>query len=193
MTIRLKPYTSTLGARGSATFTRRATKVRLLLSRLMIASCLTACASSTPFGRCHTGTPATSQSGFERTPAYHAVETAYQTTLAARTARVVLDVSPNAQSSAGPSGSGNVTGTGVVDFTTKAFDLNLALATKGAFRVLDTGGLLYEMEPPSEQVKGKPWTAMDQATADEATEFFFPRLAQLLQPLECVVTPLSDL
>jgi len=101
----------------------------------------------------------------------HAVETAYTTTLAAKTADVTFSESVHATSTSGSNESETVTGSGQLDLTNHAFDLHVNAPSGGSDEVLETGGVLYIQVPPAQEstVPGnKPWESIDLNQVDEA-------------------------
>jgi hypothetical protein len=99
------------------------------------------------------------------------VETAYQTTVKAKTADVAFVESVHATSTSGSNESETVTGSGQLDLTNQAFDIRVNSPSGGSVEVLETGGTLFIQVPPSAQssVPGnKPWESIDLNQVDEA-------------------------
>jgi hypothetical protein len=101
----------------------------------------------------------------------HAVETAYTTTLNAKTADVTFSESVHATSTSGSNESETVTGSGQLDLTSNAFNLHVNAPSGGSDEVLETGGVLYIQVPAAQEssVPGnKPWESIDLNQVDEA-------------------------
>lgn len=94
----------------------------------------------------------------------HAVQTAYQSTLDAKTAKVSFTESTQAHSSTGSSQTTTVTGSGVVDFPGHSFQLHVNAPSGGSIDVIETGGVAYTQVPAvaRSQVPGhKPWVSVN--------------------------------
>jgi hypothetical protein len=101
----------------------------------------------------------------------HIVESAYTTTLNAKTAKVAFTESIKSASTSGSNESENVTGSGLVDLSNQGFELQVNAPSGGTEEVLQTGGVEYIQVPPAaqSQVPGnKPWESINLNQVDEA-------------------------
>src|SRR5260370_23998463 len=113
----------------------------------------------------------TTQAAAGSAAAVRAVQVAYTTTTSAKTAAFRLTESIQAKSSTGSSLNATVTGSGQVDFATRAFTATLNAPSGGAVQVLLTAGTEYLQVPAAarSQIPGhKPWVShnMDQVRTD---------------------------
>jgi hypothetical protein len=101
----------------------------------------------------------------------HIVETAYTTTLNAKTAKVAFTESMKATSTSGSSDSETITGSGLINLSNNGFQLTVNAPSGGTEEVLETSGVEYIQVPPAarSQVPGnKPWESINLNQLEEA-------------------------
>ena len=99
------------------------------------------------------------------------VQTAYTTTLKAKTADITFTESIKSASTSGSNETVTVTGTGMVDLANKGFELHVNAPSGGSEVVLETGGVEYVQIPPASQSQvpgNKPWVSVNLNQVDEA-------------------------
>jgi hypothetical protein len=99
------------------------------------------------------------------------VETAYTTTLNAKTAKVAFTESIKSSSTSGSSESATVTGSGLMNLSNHGFELTVNAPSGGTEEVLETGSVEYIQVPPASrsQVPGnKAWESVNLNQVDEA-------------------------
>ncbi len=100
-----------------------------------------------------------------------AVETAYTSTMNAKTAQFNLKVDLQASSTSGSKESTAITGSGAVDFSTSDFEMTVNAPTGGATKIIESNGILYVQVPPAAESQipgGKPWASINLNEIDES-------------------------
>jgi hypothetical protein len=101
----------------------------------------------------------------------HVVQSAYITTLKAKTANVTFTESIKSASASGSNETSTVTGSGLVDLSNQGFELHVNAPSGGSEVVLETGGVEYVQVPPASQSQvpgNKPWVSVDLNQVAEA-------------------------
>jgi hypothetical protein len=96
--------------------------------------------------------------------AARAVQAAYTATSNTRTATYRLEATVQAKSAAGSSQSATITGSGQVDFATRAFTVSLNAPSGGTITILQVNGTEYLQVPAAarNQIPGhKPWVSVN--------------------------------
>jgi hypothetical protein len=99
------------------------------------------------------------------------VETAYTSTITARSAAFTFTESARVSSTSGSSETQTVTGSGQGDFATHAFDMTVNSPAGGAIKLVETAGILYLQVPVADKAQipgGKPWAEIDLNQVDES-------------------------
>lgn len=117
------------------------------------------------------GAAACGSSGSAVVQPLHVVQTAYTTTIKAKTANVTFTESIKSASTSGSSESSTVTGSGFVDLSSQGFELHVNAPSGGSEVVLETGGVEYIQVPPASQSQvpgNKPWVSVNLNQVDQA-------------------------
>jgi hypothetical protein len=99
------------------------------------------------------------------------VQTAYTTTLEAKTADVTFTESIKSASTSGSNETATVTGAGMVDLSSQGFELHVNSPSGGSEVVLESGDVEYVQVPPASQSQvpgNKPWVSVNLNQVDEA-------------------------
>jgi hypothetical protein len=96
--------------------------------------------------------------------AVQAVQAAYRSTAAVKSAAFRIEETINAVGSGGSAGNAAITGTGKADLARHAFALTMNMPVGGTVQLLESGGIQYLQVPAAERgrVPGhKPWESVD--------------------------------